>query len=923
MHNFTKNDLHRLFLGGFHTIKFIVRKSTLLLSCPYNCNQYSRMNPISTVRKASFLLVLLCPALTGISQSLYLVSLQEKLRNSPIVAEGKVISQESFWNPRHTMIFTSSKVEVYKVFKGTAVMDTIEIMTQGGIVGLQQIEVSDLLGLRKNDIGVFCCYPNQLRLTAPRSGNTLYDVYSSSQGFFKYNLSTQTASDPLLEYGRIETELYPTLQKATGRSFLNKRPSFRVSTFAAARVDQANAVSISGFSPATVNAGATLDPTNNVLTITGSGFDSTGGNGAIFFDDNNVASGTFPVLPGDPLILVWNDNTIQVRVPSRAGTGTVSVRNGAGSTNTTATALTVWYSILTGTFSFSGVTVTKELNLMNTNGAGGYNIFYSTNTANGGVDMSTAPQKATFQRALATWRELTGANIVEGTPNTTTNQTLNTPGAIGTIMFDNTNTSVAPLASGVLAVCYSYASMCLPLATNEPQRTGFDIVIRNAGVSLGATTFTSGPCPPGSTSYSDVDLETVLLHELGHAMNLGHIKDNFQSAGFGYPFVNPGKLMHFAVLTGVKRTSPDYSAFQAALYTVTPQSNTYGSCSLFPNEMTQLAQTVDSKDECPASFPSTALAAGTSVPFDLAHTTSNRLTDPFYRGFCISNGTGITNTAYYPFKTSAGGTLSITVSGYTTTPAAQAACSITGVEMALYQVSSCPTGQAFPATAGCATFAANGVVNFSGLSAATDYLLVADGIENTKAAFTLAFAGAALPVKLSAFTGTPFSNYNQLYWTFDMYYNVQQVVIEKSADGQTFDAIGSIPAALVSTNGTFKDAQPLMGDNYYRLAIINIDGTKEYTTIVLLKRKDNLLVSAWPNPVHGLLNVEVNGVMPGTYSFVLYNSMGQQVQRTTATLNLYKQIVQLDAGRLPGGMYHLAVYNAKGIPVSETKIEVR
>lgn len=880
------------------------------------------MNPISTVRKAAFLSPLLCISLAGISQSLFLVSLQEKLRNSPVVAEGKVISQESFWNPGHTMIFTSSKVEVYKVFKGASVRDTIEVMTQGGTVGLQQIEASDLLHLQKNDIGVFCCYPNQLHLTAPRSGNVLYDVYSSSQGFFKYNLRTQTASDPLLEYGRIETELYPTLQKATGRSFLNKKPSFRVAALAAARADQANAVSISGFSPATVRAGATLDPANNVLTITGSGFDSTGGNGAILFEDNNFASGTvnFPVLPGDPLILVWNDNTIQVRVPSRAGTGTVTISNGAGLTGTTATQLNVWYSIITGTFSVSGETVTKELNLMNRNGSGGYNVFYSTNTANGGVDLSSAPQKATFQRALATWKELTGVNIIEGTPNTTTNQVLNNS---GTIMFDNTATGTAPLPNGVLAVCYSYASMCLPIATNQPQRTGFDIVIRNAGVSTGSASFTSGPCPPGSTSYSDVDLETVLLHELGHAMNLGHINDNFQSAGFGYPYVNPGKLMHFAVLTGVKRTSPDYSAFQAALYTVTPQGNTYGSCGLFATEMTQLAQTVESKDECPASFPSTALAAGTTVPFDLAHATSNKLTDPQYRGFCISNGTGITNTAYYPFKTSAGGTLSVTVSGYGTTPAAQAACTFTGVEMALYQVSACPAGQAYPATAGCATFNANGVINFTGLAAASNYLLVADGIENTKAAFTLAFAGAALPVKLSSFTGTAFSSYNQLYWTFDLFYNVQQVVVEKSGDGQNFDPIGSIPAASVSANGTFKDPQPFMGDNYYRLAIINTDGTKEYTTVVLLKRKDNLLVSAWPNPVHDRLNVEVSGVTPGTYSLVLYNTMGQQVQRATATFNLYKQVVQLNAGGLPGGIYHLAIYNAKGIPVSETRIEVR
>ncbi len=882
------------------------------------------MNPISPLKKALLSLIALCPGFLGICQNMYPVPLEEKVQHSALVAEGKVITQESFWNPRHSMIFTSSKVELYKVFKGAAPGDTIEVMTQGGAVDGQQVEVSDLLTLRKNDIGLFFCSPNELNLQAPRSRRVLYDVYSSAQGVYKYNLATQSASAPFSRYAQVETELYPAVEKAAGMvTYTNKKPAFRVSG-AGLRPGQVNAISVTSFSPAVVNAGATLDPTNNLLTITGSGFGTASGSASVFFDDPDDGSGGLytQVMYNDPLMVSWSNTSIQVRVPTAAGTGALIVQDNLGNQATAPTTLTVNYAILTASIT-SGSTVTKESNLMNVNGSGGYSVFYSTSTSGGGVDLSSAgsaSQRAAFQRAMATWRELAGYNIIEGTPNTTTNQVVN---GSGTIMFDNTNTGVPVLPSGVLALCYSFNSMCLPVTSNEVQKTGFDIIIRNAGVSAGSNTFTSGPCPPASSSYSDIDLETVLLHELGHSLNLGHINDSYQ--GSTLPNINPNKLMNYAIVNGVKRSSPDYSAYQGALYAITPQGNTYGSCGLFASEMTQLSTTVETKDECPATFPSTALASGTAVAYDLVHATSNKYTDPQYTDInCAGTGTGVTNTAYYALQTGSSGLLSITVSGYTTTPAAQASCSVAGIELALYQASSCPTGQAWPAPVACRTFNANGALaNITGLSTNTNYVLMADGIENTKAAFTLTFGSSSLPIKLESFDGTAYTGYNQLNWTLGLVYNVQQIDIEKSADGKTFDAIGSIPSAAISTNGTYKDGQPFMGDNYYRLAVVNLDGSKDYSTVILLKQKDAFLISAYPNPVQNRLYVDVSGVSAGSYSFALYNGLGQLVQRSMVTLSAYKQTIPLSTGGLPQGLYHLSVCNAKGIPVSELKIEVK
>ena len=50
---------------------------------------------------------------------------------------------------------------------------------------------------------------------------------------------------------------------------------------------------------------------------------------------------------------------------------------------------------------------------MNTNKSGGYTLQYSNNTANKGIDFTTSTAKPTFERALATWKEIAGANFID------------------------------------------------------------------------------------------------------------------------------------------------------------------------------------------------------------------------------------------------------------------------------------------------------------------------------------------------------------------------------------------------------------------------------------------------------------------------------------------------------------------------------
>jgi hypothetical protein len=615
-------------------------------------------------------------ALTVFSSHLFAqltpLTFQERTTAAVNVVEGEVVEQKSFWNNAHTMIFTSNKVRLAKSFKGNIQSEFIQVITQGGQVGDMMIQASDLLELKKGDAGIFLITHLNYSIK-PAYELSAWDVYGSAQGFYRYGADGVTATTPF-ETITIDN-LYKNLQQRFQQSYKVINDQLKIGKQTKLPSTNKETATITNYSPLMVTAGTLGDPANNVLTINGSGFGNppSTSSAVLFKDADNNNQNPSVVIPYNSLYIIsWTDNQIKVRVPSKAASGRFAVLISPGDTAYAPLPLIdVFYSVLNAQFDLgtNGGLVLKEPRLMNANGQGGYTVNYSTNTAGGGRDISTAVEKATFERALKTWQDGIGFNVVVGA--TTTIQTVNANDKVNVIMFDNNNTSVPPLAAGVLAVTYNGFSMCSNPAF-EAQKIGFDIIIRNTGVSTGTVSFQAGPCFP---STAEIDLEAVLLHELGHAVNLGHINDTFQSSGNTFITTNPSKLMHYSVLVYTNRRSLDQSALQGGLYAITPQNKNFGNCGLFQQEMVPLTRVTIPNDECPGTFTSTASTKGLSVTFDLFHATSNKYTDPQYTAVnCAGTGTFITNNTYQTIRTSAAGTLTINIANYATFPPEQINC---------------------------------------------------------------------------------------------------------------------------------------------------------------------------------------------------------------------------------------------------------
>ena len=367
------------------------------------------------------------------------VLLNQRVAQSFLVIEGKVIDQKSFWDPLHQNIFTSNLIEVYKTFKNTPA-PFIEVITEGGIVGNDKEVVEPSLQLVLNDIGVFTINTNVL---PNQFGKQVFECYASAQGFIKYNVAENIATETFKTYPNLATTFYNEVQLATGIAYTIIKPFNAF--YSPAVISVAAPAALTSFSPTTITAG-----TFSVLTINGSGFGAAQGTSFVEFKNADDGGATY-VMPDASAYVSWSATQILVKVPSTnstsnasAGTGLIRVDVG-GLKSTSATNLTIQYNHINIYSSVAPATIynTRHINKQ----AGGYNWqMYTTFNSN-------TLAKASFLRAFQTWR---CGTYVNWTSTTTTTINVAANDGVNVIRFD----VGSELPAGVLGRCTNRFSGC-------------------------------------------------------------------------------------------------------------------------------------------------------------------------------------------------------------------------------------------------------------------------------------------------------------------------------------------------------------------------------------------------------------------------------------------------------------------------------
>ncbi len=121
-----------------------------------------------------------------------------------------------------------------------------------------------------------------------------------------------------------------------------------------------------------------------------------------------------------------------------------------------------------------------------------------------------------------------------------------------------------------------------------------------------------------------------------------------------------------------------------------------------------------------------------------------------------------------------------------------------------------------------------------------------------------------LPVELVEFSGTPETDHNRLVWSTLSEINSDRFELQRASDGISFEKIGEVKGAgnsISLLNYEFRDTDVVPGEMYYRLRIIDIDGSYEYSGTIAISRSDlndGLVKYVYPNPFLDELNIVMN-----------------------------------------------------------------
>ena len=192
---------------------------------------------------------------------------------------------------------------------------------------------------------------------------------------------------------------------------------------------------------------------------------------------------------------------------------------------------------------------------------------------------------------------------------------------------------------------------------------------------------------------------------------------------------------------------------------------------------------------------------------------------------------------------------------------------------------------------------------------------------NTALLVTEFSTSGALPVTLTSFKAKNLENKStELTWETEVEENSNSFEIERSQDGRSFEMVGNVLAKGDSNSATkYRFIDRISAFNpvyYYRLKMIDNDGTFEYSTIIAVRYSainELAIQNLHPNPTKSnevWLTIQTSEEQSSTIS--LFDNIGRLAMSQNTNLSAGQTEILLDINQLPNGLYMVMIETING-----------
>ncbi|WP_118975319.1 Ig-like domain-containing protein [Taibaiella koreensis] len=166
-----------------------------------------------------------------------------------------------------------------------------------------------------------------------------------------------------------------------------------------------------------------------------------------------------------------------------------------------------------------------------------------------------------------------------------------------------------------------------------------------------------------------------------------------------------------------------------------------------------------------------------------------------------------------------------------------------------------------------------------------NYWTLAFPVSGFSGFFITSGTNTPLPVSLKEISAKNIGSRNEVTWSTAREYNVDHFEVERGFDAKHFSRIGTVPAKYPDGGGyQFIDEQPATGVNYYRLRMMDKDGSGKYSNIAYAVVKEGFfVVEVYPNPAKARLTLHTSQPVSGAASIRIMDVSGKQLYKTAMT----------------------------------------